>query len=244
MLETAGVLKLPIPWEIFLLLGICGPLVGAIWALVRRKGWSAVRRLLAKGTDVRIGITWWLVILVVPLAFPALALLGFDLLGGKVMELEVLSRPWIIFPTILFMMVLGGGQEEFGWRGYALDILQNRWGALSASVVLGAIWGIWHLPLFFIVRTGQYYMPFWAFLLTSPALSVLMTWVYNSTRKSLFAAWLFHGVINTGMDIFPLIQKVSDADQRAFLIVGGLYWIWALVVILIYGERRLARAGV
>ena len=243
VLETAGVLELPIPWEIFLLLGICGPLVGAVWATARRKDWRAARRLLTRVADLRIGFIWWIVILIVPLALPALALLGFDLLGGKVVELEVLGRPWVILPAILFMMLLGGGQEEFGWRGYALDILQTRWGALVASVALGFIWGVWHFPLFFVEGTGQYYMPMWAFLLTSPALSILTTWVYNSTGKKLFAAWLFHGVINAGIDVFPPIQKVANGDQRAFLILCGLYWIWALAVILIFGERRLARAG-
>lgn len=243
VLETAGVLELPIPWEIFLLLGICGPLVGAVSVTVRRKGWKAARKLLARVVDVRIGAVWWLVILIVPLALSALALLGFDLLGGKVVELQVLDRPWIILPTILFMMLLGGGQEEFGWRGYALDILETQWGALVASLVLGLIWGVWHLPLFFVENTGQYYMSIWIFLLTSPAFSILATWVYNSTEKRLFAAWLFHGAINTGTDVFPPIQKVAGADQRALLILCGLYWIWALVVVAIFGKRRLARAS-
>jgi membrane protease YdiL (CAAX protease family) len=241
VLETRGVLELPIPWEVFLLLGICGPLVGAVWATARRSGWSAVRRLLARVVDVRIGVVWWLVILIVPSILSALALLSFSMLKGEVVELEVLARSWMIFPTILFMMLLGGGQEEFGWRGYTLDILQGRWGALVASVVLGLIWGVWHLPLFFVEQAGQYYTPMWAFILTSPALSILTTWVHNSTGKRLFAAWLFHGAINAGMDVFPPIQKVANGDQRAFVILCGLYWIWALAVILIFGGRCLAR---
>lgn len=237
VLETAGALKLPIPWEIFLLLGIFGPLVGAVWATARKKGWRGAWRLLARVADIRIGVAWWLVILIIPFALPSLALLGFDLLGGEVVELEVIGRPWVVIPTILFMMLLGGGQEEFGWRGYAIDILETRWGALAASVVLGFIWGIWHLPLFFVEHTGQYYMPLWIFLLASPALSILTTWVYNSTGKRLFSAWLFHGTINAGIDLFPTVQKVPDGDQRAFVILGALYWIWALVVIVISGVR-------
>jgi membrane protease YdiL (CAAX protease family) len=241
VLETERILELPIPWEIFFLFGICGPLVGAIWATGRRKGWAAVRGLLARVVDVRIGMVWWLVILIVPFVLPALTLWGYGLFVREVVELEVLSRPWVILPTILFMMLLGGGQEEFGWRGYALDILQSRWGALVASVVLGFIWGVWHLPLFFVEHTGQYYMPMWAFMLTSPALSILTTWVYNSTGKRLFAAWLFHGTINAGLDLFPPIQKVVGGYQGAFLILCGLYWAWALAVIMIFGGRRLAR---
>jgi membrane protease YdiL (CAAX protease family) len=237
VLETRGILKLSIPRELLLVLGICGPLVGAIWATVRKSGWTGARRLLARVGDVRIGMVWWLVILVLPLVLPALALLGKGLLAGEAVELEVLGKPWLILPSILFMLLLGGGQEEFGWRGYALDILQARWSALAASVVLGIIWGAWHLPLFFLDYAGQYYIPVWAFMLTSPALSILMTWAYNCTGKRLFAAWLLHGVINAGMDVFPIIQKTVGSDQRAFLILCGLYWLWALVVIGIFGSR-------
>ena len=239
VLETRGILELPIPCEVLLLLGIWGPLVGAIWVSVRRNGWTAARGLLARATDLRIGMVWWLVILTIPFVLSALALLGLRLLGGEVVNLEMLAKPWMILPSILFMMLLGGGQEEFGWRGYALDILQARWGAVVASLVLGLIWGVWHLPLFFVEQAGQYYMSMWAFILTSPALSILTTWVYNSTGKRLFAAWLFHGAINTSPEVFPPIQRVVNGDQRGFLIVCGLYWIWALVIIVLSGKRGL-----
>jgi membrane protease YdiL (CAAX protease family) len=243
VLETSGVLRLPIPTEAFFLLGIFGPLVGAIAATVRRSGWTAARLLLARAIDVRIGAAWWLLILIIPPVLSAMALLGFRLAGGQVGELEVLRSPWIVLPSILFMLLLGGGQEEFGWRGYALDILQARWGALVASIVLGFIWGVWHLPLFFVEKAGQYYMPLWVFLLASPALSILTTWIYNSTGKRLFAALLFHATVNAGMDLFPPIQKVVDGDQRAFLILCALYWVWALLVIAVFGARRLARSA-
>jgi membrane protease YdiL (CAAX protease family) len=240
VLETRGVLDLPIAWEVFLLLGICGPLVGAIWTNVRRGGWTAARGLLVRVCDVRIGAVWWLVSVVAPPVLSAVALLSRNALQGKAVELGILTRSWMILPTILFMMLLGGGQEEFGWRGYALDILQGQWGALVASVVLGLIWGVWHLPLFFVEHTGQYYTPMWAFMLASPALSILATWVYNGTGKRLFAAWLFHGAVNAGMDVFPPTQKVAGGNQGAFLILCGAYWVWALAVV-VFGRHHLVR---
>jgi membrane protease YdiL (CAAX protease family) len=240
VLETARILKLPFPVEILILLGIFGPLVGAMWATGRRGGWPAVRCLLTRAFDLRIGIVWWLMILMIPLGLSALAVLGRGLLQGAPADLPVLSNPWTILPTFLLMLLLGGGQEEFGWRGYALDILQERWSALVASLILGLIWGLWHLPLFFVKSAGQYYIPLWAFLLASPALSILTTWVYNSTGKRLFAAILFHAVANTGIDIFPPIEKAAGGDQRAFLILGGLYWLWALLAVGLFGGQRLA----
>lgn len=230
VLETRGLIDLNIPEQAWFLLGIFGPLVGAAYATVRRDSWRGVRRLLTRALDLRIGIRWWLLILTIPLLLPALALLFFWLLGGDPGHVAVLSRPWLVIPTILLMTTLGGGQEEFGWRGYALDILQARWSALTSSLLLGLIWGVWHLPLFFAESAGQYYVPFWAFILASPAMSILSTWVYNSTSKKLFAALLLHGTINAGMDLFPTIQKVIGADHGAFLILCGLYWMWALIV--------------
>lgn len=241
VLETQGLLRLPVPWNAFFLMGIFGPLAGALYATARRGGWPAIRRFLTRVLDVRLGLNWWLVILIFPLIPPALALWIQGLLESSGAAPPVLANPWMILPTILFMTVLGGGQEEFGWRGYALDILQSRWSALTASVVLGLIWGLWHLPLFFIQHTGQYYMPLWAFVLASPAFSILTTWIYNSTGKRLFAALLFHGVINAGLETFPPIQKVAGADQLAFYIVCGLYWLCALFIVALFGGRHLSR---
>jgi hypothetical protein len=59
----------------------------------------------------------------------------------------------------------------------------------------------------------------------------------------LFAAWLLHGVINTGMDVFPPIQKVAGADQGAFLLICGLYWVLALLVMVLSYNRRPAKVG-
>jgi hypothetical protein len=241
VLETRGLLELPFPTEAFLLLGIFGPLAGAAGATARQGGWPAVRGLLARILDVRIGVVWWLLILLVPFGVSALAWWSGSLLGGEVAELAVGEAPWTILTTLLLMMALGGGQEEFGWRGYALDVLQARWSALTASVVLGMIWGIWHLPLFFVAGTGQFYLPFWIFVLASPAMSVLTTWIYNSTGKRLFAAVLFHGAINAAMSIFPAIQMEEGADQRTFLVLIGLYWLWAVGVAGLFGGRHLAK---
>ncbi|MGD1992465.1 MAG: CPBP family intramembrane metalloprotease [Anaerolineae bacterium] len=243
VLETSGVLELPIPTEVFILLGIFGPLAGAAWTLARRGGWPALRGLLARVLDVRIGASWWLVILLVPFGISALAWWSGGLLGGERAELAVVNRPWVVLTTLLLMMVLGGGQEEFGWRGVALDVLQTRWSALGASVFLGMIWGVWHLPLFFVEGTGQYDIPFWVFVLVSPAMSILTTWVYNSTGRRLFAAVLFHGAVNAGMNVFPAIQMAERTNHGTFLILGGLYWVWAMVVVAMFGSRHLAKGG-
>jgi membrane protease YdiL (CAAX protease family) len=70
--------------------------------------------------------------------------------------------------------------EELGWRGFALPRLEQRWNGIFAALVLGAIWGVWHLPAFFIPGLPQSSFPLWTFMVSSMALSVLMAWVVNN----------------------------------------------------------------
>jgi uncharacterized protein len=241
VLETRGVIKLPVPREVFLLLAIMGPLAGAIRVNYQKGGWKAVRGLFARAIDVRFGLAWWLVILIIPFAVCTLAYIVLCLAKNQPVDLSALKTPWMIIPSILFMFFIGGGQEEFGWRGYALDALQGRWNALNASLVLGLIHGIWHLPLFFIQGTGQYYMPLWLFLVTTPAISILATWIYNSTGRKLFAAWLFHATLNAANGVFPLFANAANPDQTSFLILCGLLWAWALIILVTFGSKKLTR---
>jgi uncharacterized protein len=241
VLETRGVITLPVPREVFLVFGVLGPLVGAIRVNYKKGGWKAVRGLFARAIDVKFGLTWWLVILIIPFFVCTLAYIVFCLLRGQAVDLSAWRTPWMILPSILFQFFIGGGEEEFGWRGYALDALQGRWSVLTASLVLGLIHGVWHLPLFFIQGTGQYYMSFWLFLLTGPANSILFTWIYNSTGKKLFTAWLFHATLNTSFGVFPLFPNAANPDQTGFLILCGLLWVWALIVLAIFGSKKLTR---
>jgi len=99
--------------------------------------------------------------------------------------------------------------EEPGWRGFALPRLQSVWGPLAGSLVLGLLWGAWHIP--------QFLVPVWAaqtggsdpatigrFLVFVLALAVPMTWVFNHARGSLFLAMLSHSSINASLAMLPL----------------------------------------
>jgi membrane protease YdiL (CAAX protease family) len=86
--------------------------------------------------------------------------------------------------------------EEFGWRGFALPQLLRRWSPLAASLVLGAVWGVWHLPTFFIASLPQSRLSFPLFVLNSIALSVIMTWLYLRTGGDLLLMILVHLMAN------------------------------------------------
>ncbi|WP_435347166.1 CPBP family intramembrane glutamic endopeptidase [Haloarchaeobius sp. HRN-SO-5] len=227
-----------------LLLGLTGPGVagiGFVYLVYDERGradfWNRL-------TQVRrIGVKWFLVILSVPVAVTLVAAVADTLLGGPgavlgegVQEFGV--NPLAILPA-LFFATLPPILEELGWRGYALDRLQLDWSALSASLILGVVWAVWHLPLFFIggsfqaESVGFGTIGFWLFMIGIVALSVTFTWVYNNTSRSILAIILFHGWVNF----------VSESIE-----VGDFFYYshWVLLAVLltaIWGPKTLTNAG-
>jgi membrane protease YdiL (CAAX protease family) len=123
---------------------------------------------------------------------------------------------------VVFVLIVG---EELGWRGYALPRLLAQRSALAASLILGVMWGAWHLPTFFVTGAPQYGLPFSAFVLLTMAYSVAIGWVYVHARGSVLIASLMHGAINLSQGFF--LGGVDPASE---------YWLLAAV----YGVAALA----
>lgn len=135
---------------------------------------------------------------------------------------------WVfVLPFLLFDAVANG--EELGWRGYALPRLLRRHGALVASLLLGCVWALWHLPKFLVV--GGTHEGFGWFLLDVLAKAVLFTWLFNHTRGSLLLAIIFHASINTSAIFLPVMTAVSG-DALPFALGVVLKWIWVLAIVL------------
>jgi uncharacterized protein len=202
-------------------LGAFGPAVGALVAIQRkgRKGasWVHLRRVLMMRGSLR-----WYITPVVVLGLVSLAVWGMPILWGRPLLASPLPTPWVIPVYLVFMVYVGGGQEEIGWRGFALDRLLNRHNDLVASLILGVVWALWHLPLWFMTGTSQHFMPFGAFVLMIVSLSVILTWVYVESGRSMFLAMWTHGVANALMAVFPVFV-LADVDQ-------SLYWIFCCVL--------------
>jgi membrane protease YdiL (CAAX protease family) len=234
VLASLNLFSLPFPNMGVVVIGAHGPLVAALVLTYHSGGWKAVKKLLAAGFNLRLKLIWWLVILLLPVAVTGLAVWIAAALNGYQPDLAMLSQPWMILPTFLFMFFLGGSfQEEFGWRGFALPRLLERWNPLIASLILGGFWGVWHLPLFYITGTGQTFMPFGFFLLLAVAFSVLFTWIYLRTKRNLFSALLLHTAINTSLSIFPPIEQRIGGSQVAFIYMTGLFLLAAIIVVIL-----------
>jgi membrane protease YdiL (CAAX protease family) len=173
-------------------------------------------------------------------------------LGGRPPSLGALVGA---LPTVLvyaaLMVVLVALGEEVGWRGYALPALQARHGALLSSVVLGTMWALWHLPLFFNPDLFYSNLPFVVQLALQIPLAILFTWVFNSTGGSVLLAILLHAMVNASGQLWKAmpeyaVEPASAAKAAAatthtnvmFAIVVG---VAAVVVVLVYGPRDLSR---
>lgn len=147
-----------------------GPLVAAFSVTYLREGKKEVIIFLKRGVDFK-NIKIWFIPLF--LLFPLWA--GTALLLGILTEGVTINLPWFSNPLSLifnfgiynyvYMFVFAGVAEEFGWRGYALDSLQARFSAVTSSIILGLIWGLWHLPTFFISGSNQQVAGFVSYLL-------------------------------------------------------------------------------
>jgi uncharacterized protein len=132
----------------------------------------------------------------------------------------------------LFLVFLVGGPlgEELGWRGYALPTMQERMGWRSAGLVLGFIWGVWHLPLFFIAGSSQNNGSMVVFFVLIMASSVFYTWLYNRSEGSVLPALVLHTASNTWPFVVPVLP--SDTDQRPYHFVVSLVIIAAIWLLL------------
>jgi membrane protease YdiL (CAAX protease family) len=218
-----------IPWPPLFAIGTCGPLVGALACIQREAGWAGVRSWLKRGFTSKISWPWWLLILLLPFAVPALALLIFRLTGGESAAPLVLTQPVIFFPTALLMLTIGGGQEEYGWRGYLLPRLDERWKPWQTDLVMILVHVCWHLPLFLISYTAQSQYPFWLLLAFGIGFTPLINRIYRQTG-SILAAILFHGFTNTSLDLFPPVGAAVNHSWVPLLLVGLLFGLVAAVL--------------
>ena len=135
----------------------------------------------------------------------------------------------------IYNLIFFGFGEEVGWRGFALPRFQVKFNALTSSIILTLFWAIWHLPLFFY-RPGYTSMDFagifgWTFSLLTG--SILLTWLYNSSRASILICAVFHSTID--------IAFTADlADKNIVNYMGFLITVWGILTIIIFKPKNLA----
>ena len=180
----------------------------------------------------RVGLGWYLVALLAPVAGWAIAAYVNVLLGAASPSPDqVASWPLIVTSTLIFLInPFGGAWEEPGWRGYALPLLLRRHSALVASAVLGVIWTLWHVPMFL---TG--FIP-WPDAVLVFALTFVFTAIYLHTAGSVLIAFLLHASLNGAGDFFVGLFA-GDDRVRMYWILAGLCAVVVVVAIVVSRDR-------
>jgi len=225
-----------LPWLATLLMfaGSFGPSLAAIVVVASTRKAVGLRAWLAHCLRWRIGWGWWAFALLLPLVVMLLAAGLHVALGGDIATAPASGHLLVTIVNLPLVLLLGGPLgEEFGWRGFALPVVQDRLGWRAASLSLGLVWGAWHLPLFYIDGTSQARIPLALFLLSVVAMSVVFAWLVNRTAGGVVAALLFHTAINFWPSVVPVLP--TEGSYRAYAFVVAMLLLLALVAFLTSG---------
>ncbi|MDA3647116.1 CPBP family intramembrane metalloprotease [Saccharopolyspora indica] len=205
-----------------------GPITAALIITATVEGRSGLRRWARRLSRWRVGWRWYGVVLLGP---PAVVIASTFVLPGAWHHprLPALGTLLGYVPLLLMQLLTTGLAEEPGWRDFALPRLQHRFGPLFGTVVLGVLWGGWHLPLFLTTWAGwpdvRWYDPV-QFIATCVVLSITMTWIFNRTGESVPMVMLLHASINNVFSelwpaMFPELDPYRDS-LYVFLIASVL----------------------
>ena len=213
-----------------------GPTIAGFVMAAMTEGKLGVKALWGRFWNRNISFKWLLVILLFSPVLRLVANFVSRTLDGQVYPvLTYPNQPWMFIPPFIANTLINGGMsEEFGWRGYILPRFQARWNALISSIVLGAIWASWHIPLWFVPGDSHNQRNFreWAGFLI--LFSILMTWIFNNTNGSVLAAILFHSMANSVGD---LIWCCGSSAWPFY----GLELAAVILIVIIFGPKNLVR---
>lgn len=209
---------------------VCAPTISAVLVSAAFGGLQGVKNLFA-GLMRRFQLRWvFVALLTYPAIVVAWGLIERTLLrNGATFSVDIhavlISAPLLLFTTANIVVDPGPWGEETGWRGFALPRLLTRFSPLTAALILGVIWGVWHTPAFFLSGLSQSGLNFGWFVSASASLTVFMTWVYvNANRNYLVAGFIPHAMSN----LLFTAHAYSDLKVEALMMIT----IAVLIVVL------------
>lgn len=202
--------------------------VGIVFLNKYYKGWFK--------SSFKIKVPFYIMAMIL-LYIPLQGIMTFFITRSFVPDLSIESSPLNVLMMFFMIMVIGGPLgEEFGWRGY-LQREATKEHLLKGTLVIGLVWSLWHLPLFFMENTVQSQIPFYQFMLQNTLFAFYYTWFYERTKGSIFWMIMFHTVANVTSAIIPYWH--SNLGR----------WIGFIILLLGYlvlpkkGERDVHKVG-
>ena len=244
-LAHSGILPLQVPFPVYLFLG-WGFVAAALIMTALTLGKAGVVALLKRVLIWRVGWGWFFIALLlyptilfcsvlISAAITQTSLDFSDVFAHRIFGASA-SLPIFIVPFFLVDAISNG--EEIGWRGYVLPRIQANHSAFVASLIVGVIWGFWHLPKFLAPGNTS---PFWLFMIRTMAAAVVYTWLYNNTKGSLLLTTMLHAAANTAGVFLPIANTAVGSNVNALVIQVILEVCVAIGVTVFAGPERLSR---
>jgi membrane protease YdiL (CAAX protease family) len=214
-----------------------GPFLAAFIMTGATEGREGVGRLLRRFVLWRVGLGWYLFVLI---GIPAILVLSVIVLPGALGSFQGLATLSLL-PLLglsVYAFFLGGPLgEEPGWRGFALPRLQALHGPLVGSLILGVMWGLWHLPLFFTPWNELTTLNVVVYVLATICLSLIYTWVFNNTKGSLLIAILLHWSFDVAtVPVASLFPAPIVLDYGLLVILPAFGAVALLIIALTRGR--------
>jgi CAAX protease family protein len=244
-LAYSGLLPFQVPFLLYLFLG-WGFVAASVTMTWLTLGRDAVKTLLKRYLSWRVGWKWFLAAFLLEPLLMVLGVYGNAWVTGvapdysEIMAHQIFGESatlWLfIVPFFLIDFIANG--EEIGWRGYVLPRLQARYSAFISTLIVGVIWGLWHLPKFL---SNWDAISFAWFMGHTMAVAFLYTWLYNGTKGSLLLVTLLHASSNTAGIFLPMANTVTSQNMGAYIAYVLLEWVAAVVIVLATGAAKLSR---
>jgi membrane protease YdiL (CAAX protease family) len=210
----------------------CGPFLGAVAVLSVTSGKQGLKALFRSMVKWRVGARWWALAILGPIVLSGLATLLNIAVGAEMPTSEEWGNWTNVAPTalaILLIPVIGGAWEEPGWRGFALPRLLSERSPLVASLILGVLWAIWHLPVYFV--DDQH----WSDLVLVVLATIAFTWFFQNALQSVLLAMVVHAMNNTiSGEYFSQMFEGSDSTRQSWMLV--VTWGLAAALVVRYGR--------
>ena len=221
-----------------LVLACFGPAVGAIMSIYTLYGKNKLIEFYKSFFSLKFGWKIWIFIILITAIPSIISLIITILLGYKSSQINYYNI--LLFPLYWIVKVfLGGGQEEIGWRCYILKPLENKFGYIFGSLILGIIWAIWHIPFWFIPGTAQNMlnMNFIGFMLSCIGWSYVFSWIMDLSKNKLMAGLVVHGTINAYNVLFSSIA-IETGDSIILSWIGTILVILTGIIIVIIRQYK------